>query len=344
LKSRRLAIVLLVFLLVIAFFWIRYSGDKSFDWKVFFSQFSDLDFGWLAASILAAFATYIGRALRWEVLIRPMKPNASLWNLLKATIIGFTALALLGRPGEFARPYLIAQKEELTVTSQLAAWTVERIYDLLAALVIFGFALSLVSRSAIQAGPAIRWVMEAGGTVVGIACLGCLAAFIALRNLGQLVRRRLLDALGFLSEDKLKRVDHFLTGFLEGAESLRKPGAVVLVLGYTVLEWVLIAGCNFALLHSFPGLRGFGMVDVLIFTGFIAFGSLVQLPGIGGGPQVVAAVVLHELFNVPIEAATSIALVVWAVTFLCVVPVGIPLALHEGVSWTKMKALGEESE
>jgi uncharacterized membrane protein YbhN (UPF0104 family) len=343
LKQRRLAVVLFVLLAILLMLWIRGVGHFDFDWEVFRRQFRDLDYAWLWTSIVAAFATYIGRALRWEVLIRPIKPGASLWNLLKATIIGFTALALLGRPGEFARPYLIAQKEGLPVTSQFAAWTVERIYDLLAALVIFGFALSLVGRSGVKAGPAITWVLETGGTVVGIACLACLAAFITLRNLGQLVRRRLLDALGFLPEHHLRRVDHLLTGFLEGAESLRNPGAVVLVLGYTILEWVLIAGCNYALLHSFPGLRGFGWVDVLIFTGFIAFGSLIQLPGIGGGPQVVAAVVLHELFAVPIEAATSIALVVWAVTFLCVVPVGVPLALHEGVSWTRMKEIGEES-
>ena len=60
-------------------------------------------------------------------------------NLLSATVIGFTAITLFGRPGEFVRPYLIALKEKVPVTSQLAAWLLERIFDLLMALLLFGF-------------------------------------------------------------------------------------------------------------------------------------------------------------------------------------------------------------
>ena len=65
-------------------------------------------------------------------------------NLLSATMIGFTAITLFGRPGEFVRPYLIARKEQVPVTSQFAAWVLERIFDLLMALLLFAFALTRV--------------------------------------------------------------------------------------------------------------------------------------------------------------------------------------------------------
>ena len=45
-------------------------------------------------------------------------------------MIGFAGLALLGRPGEFIRPYLISRKVNLSMASQLAVWTVERIFDM----------------------------------------------------------------------------------------------------------------------------------------------------------------------------------------------------------------------
>src|SRR5205823_6591158 len=35
-----------------------------------------------------------------------------------------------GRPGELIRPYLIARRENLSFSSQLAAWAVERIFDI----------------------------------------------------------------------------------------------------------------------------------------------------------------------------------------------------------------------
>ena len=76
-------------------------------------------------------------------------------NLLSATVIGFTAITLFGRPGEFVRPYLIAVKEQVPVPSQFAAWVLERIFDLLMALLVFGFALTRVQSSGVHVGPTI---------------------------------------------------------------------------------------------------------------------------------------------------------------------------------------------
>ena len=42
--------------------------------------------------------------------------------------------------------------------------------------------------------------------------------------------------------------------------------------------------------------------------GFVSFGGVVQIPGVGGGTQVVAVLVLTELFGVRLELATSFAL------------------------------------
>jgi hypothetical protein len=77
--------------------------------------------------------------------------------------------------------------------------------------------------------------------------------------------------------------------------------------------------------------------------GFVAFGTVIQLPGIGGGMQMVSVLVLHEIFGIPVEVATSMTLVIWIITFVILVPVGIPLALHEGLNWKKLKALREEA-
>src|SRR5438105_6219041 len=120
---------------------LRFRGP-AFEWAVFAAPFSRLDWRWLALATRLSYATYFGRALRWAVLLKPLRPRPGLWNLTKATIVGFTAVTLLGRPGEFVRPYLISVKEQVPLTSQLAAWVLERIFDLLFALAIFGYGLS----------------------------------------------------------------------------------------------------------------------------------------------------------------------------------------------------------
>ena len=42
--------------------------------------------------------------------------------------------------------------------------------------------------------------------------------------------------------------------------------------------------------------------------GFVSFGSIVQIPGVGGGMQVVSVLVLTELFGIRLELATAFAL------------------------------------
>jgi len=273
-----------------------------------------------------------------------MRPHPGLWNLTKATIIGFTAILLLGRPGEFVRPYLISVKEEVPLASQLAAWFLERIFDLLFALGIFGYGLSRLSVSHGHVTvPALQWLFQVGGSLVWTLSALCLGLLIFLRRFPQLFRARLVSGLGFLDEHRLAKADKLIRSFLEGAESVRSTGAVVLVLAYTALEWILIAACYLCILRSFNGPVRFSVIDIFIYMGFVAVGTVVQLPGIGGGMQVVSVLVLHEIFGIPVELATSMTLVVWITTFVILLPVGIPLALHEGLNWNKLKALREES-
>jgi glycosyltransferase 2 family protein len=317
--------------------------DRGFAWDVLFQSFAVLRWPWIALASLCALATYLGRALRWIVLLKPVKPHPKLWNVFSATVIGFTAITLLGRPGEFIRPYLISAKEGVPFSSQLAAWLLERIYDVLLALAVFGFALSRVENSGVVVGQALSWVLAIGGWFVGLASLGILTILLMIRHFSDKMRRRLLDALRFLPERHYARAERLVNAFVQGVESTRSRRAVLLLTGYTVLEWVIIAACTYCVMRAFGGLVHFSLVDVLIFLGFLNFGAVMQIPGVGGGVQVVAVVVLTELFRMPVEVATTVAILLWIITFVIIVPFGVLLALREGLDWHKLRRLGAEA-
>jgi hypothetical protein len=166
--------------------------------------------------------------------------------------------------------------------------------------------------------------------------LGLLAVF---RHFSESIRRRLLNALAALPERHFKKVDRGITAFVQGMESTRSQRAMLTVVWYTILEWATIASTVFCVMRAFGGALRFGWLDVLIFLGFLAFGAVVQIPGIGGGMQVISVVVLTELFRVPLEVSTSVALVLWFISFVVVVPLGVVLALHEGIRWRTLKEL-----
>jgi uncharacterized protein (TIRG00374 family) len=336
-------VVLGAILLVAALVLLRSELRKQgFHWSAFVATLSRLDWAWLLAAVALALGTYYGRVLRWVVLLKPLQPNPNRWKLLSATLIGFTAVTLLGRPGEFVRPYLISVQERVPFSSQLAAWVLERIYDLLVALAIFGFALSRVQRLG-DVGPALSWILGIGGWVVYVASAACLIALVMIRRYSEPMRQRLMDALGFLSEHQLDRAERFLKALAQGAESMRSAKSIVLLLAYTVLEWALIALCYYCVTQAYGAEIQFTIADVLIFLGFASFGSVVQIPGIGGGVQVVSVLVLTKIFGLPVELATSMAVLLWLISFVTVVPFGVILALHQGLSWRNLRELEREA-
>ncbi len=319
----------------------RQSG---FQWDLFLATFRQLDLRWLAASQILVLLTYYGRVLRWQVMMRPVCAHPSQWNLFSATVIGFTAVVLFGRAGELVRPYLISLKEKVPFSSQIAAWVLERIYDLLVVLLLFGCALARVRGLEAQVGPGLGWTLKFGGYVVGAACAVCLLVLLFVRQFSEQAQRRLMGALSFLPKKHLTRVEGLVTAFVQGLASTRSHSFVMLLILYTLLEWLIIAGCYICLFRAFPATAGFTLTDVLVFLGFVALGSSLQLPGIGGGVQIVAVIVLTELYNLRLESATSVAVMVWIITWIVVVPIGLAFGFKEGVDWTKMKQLRQEAE
>jgi uncharacterized protein (TIRG00374 family) len=314
-----------------------------FQWRTFAASFVHLDWRWVALSLLLSIATYYGRALRWAIMLRPLRPHPNTWSIFKATTIGFTAVVLLGRAGEFVRPYLISLREKVPLSSQLAAWFLERLCDLMAVLLVFSFAVSQIQASRARLGPALRWALETGGYAVAVMAVVCLVLLVMLARFSGMMRRRLLDALGFLPQRHRERAARIVTAFMDGTAATKTQGSAIRLSLYTIFEWALIVLCVVCLFQACPETAALTLQDVVIFIGFIAFGGVVQIPGVGGGVQLVSVLVLTELYGIPIEVATSMAIVIWAVTFVAVVPIGLGFAFHEGINWRKLKDLEVQS-
>jgi len=336
-------VILLILGIAVGLGWLLWEWKERFQWDLFLNTFRGLDLRWIVGAALFALATYLGRALRWRILIRPQKARPSLWNLFTATSIGFTAIVLFGRPGEMVRPYLIALKERLSFSSQMAAWLLERIYDLMMALFIFGFALSHVRGTGVKVGEGLQWVLQMGGYAAGFVALVCVIVFVALRQFGEKSESRILDGAAFLPDKYHGWLVKVVRAFRQGVESTKDWAAVVKVFGYSVLEWILIVACYICVFQASPETAGLQPLEVLIFVGFVSFGAVIQIPGIGGGMQVVAVVILTELFGMPLEVSTGIAVVLWAITFVVIVPIGLLLAFHDGLNWSKLRHLEEEN-
>lgn len=316
---------------------------RAFSTRAFLNDLVSVNWEWALVALAAIYATYLVRALRWKLLMRPVKATAGLWNLFSATVIGFAAIGIFGRPGEMVRPYLVARKEGVPVSSQMAVWVLERCFDTLTVLVIVAFALSDVNAAGLRSSPTLSRALRVGGSVVAFTTLGTVILLVGLRNYAEPAGGWILERLRFLPPARFQWAEHTMQAFLQGSRGVRHLGALALCTIYSAAEWTLIALCYKAVFQSFGVGVGLSVSETLIFMGCVMAGSFIQIPGLGGGIQVAAVLVLTELFAVKPEAAAGISLLIWIYTFLVVVPPAVVLVFYEGWSWSKLWRLEAES-
>src|SRR6202158_2294238 len=128
-NNKRYVVYAVVFLVLAVLVYLQFRTWQNFDWARF-RETRPQKWVHILHAIALIYLAYVVRAIRWKIFLLPVRPQASSASLVAPTIIGFTGLALLGRPGELIRPYLIARRQNLSFSSQLAVWAVERIFDI----------------------------------------------------------------------------------------------------------------------------------------------------------------------------------------------------------------------
>src|SRR5581483_6106385 len=116
-----------ILLLSAAAVWLSYKAAKNYNWLKaeaahFWATLLHVRLSFVILAVLLIFTSYACRSWRWRAFVAPIKP-AGLMNIFVSTLVGFSAVALFGRPGELVRPLLIARKENLSIASQFGAWT-----------------------------------------------------------------------------------------------------------------------------------------------------------------------------------------------------------------------------
>jgi hypothetical protein len=93
-----------------------------------------------------------------------------------------------------------------------------------------------------------------------------------------------------------------------------------------------------------PHLFDLDVGHVLLLMGFSMVGSIMQLPAVGGGSQLAVISALQVIYGIPPELAVSCGILLWIVTFMAVIPVGLVLAHREHLSLRKLSHEAQAEE
>jgi uncharacterized protein (TIRG00374 family) len=340
-NKKKYAAYAVVFVVLAVLIYLQFRTWQHFDWARF-RETRPQKWIHVLHGIALIYLAYVVRAVRWKIFLRPIRPQASSTSLIAPTIIGFTGLALLGRPGELIRPYLIARRQNLTFSSQLAVWAVERIFDLGA------FTILLVGAIFLAAGPRslpfYNRFREGGFLLIALVAaisLGAAAVHWKGEAIADWIERRFSHLAANLGNKIATRVREFRSGL----NTIHNPLSLIALVALSLLMWYMIIMAYQEVAHSYGvAILNIHRSQVLVLMGASMIGSMVQLPGIGGGSQLATIATLQRVFDVPPELAASCGIMLWLVTFVAVVPVGLLLSHHERLSLRKLSAESAEAE
>lgn len=345
-KRRRQWLGTAVIAVVLAFLFWRTSQSpdwKQFSWPEVWSLLIHASRFWLATAVVFTYASYVIRAYRWKFFLDPFKPS-SLSVLFTGQILGFSAVYLIGRPGELVRPAYIARWENVPFASQLAILVLERLYDLVAVALLFGLALYFEPPHSKGAGVGqTLHRMHQGALAVLLGTLAMVALLAVYRFRAEAIIRWSAKKLHFLPA-KLRRIlSNVARSFAEGLDVIRNWKDLTASLVCTALLWAVNISVFWFVFHSLGGALADLSWWVAAICAFCAgVGLVIQLPGVGGGFQLAMLFALKQLFQIPAGSATSAALLLWlAIMMPCVLLAGV-LLIYGGLSFKKLKAMAEE--
>jgi uncharacterized membrane protein YbhN (UPF0104 family) len=338
-KSHWILGLIVLVLLVALVVWGH--GRIHFDFAVFRSQLALADWRKIGIAVGCIYLGYIFRSVRWALLVRHNKKVSPL-SLLGTQVIGFTAVALIGRVADPVRPYLVAKKTHLPLSSQIAVYVVERMFDFGSMALIFSLVL-LTTHEALP-HPELLMKVAKGGLLATLA----LAAFtIGVRLAGGAVASFMEKSLGILSSKLGAAVGEKIRTFRVGLDTMRSwadfGGATLLSLGM----WIVITLAYLETARAFvasPQLAAMTLSNCMLLMATSMAASAFQLPILGWFTQIgLIAAAMSGFFSVLPEPATACSATLLLVTFLSIIPVGLVWAQFEHVSLRKITAESEHA-
>ena len=221
--------------------------------------------------LLILIAFYALKGWRWALLLRPLK-HLTPWQVAPSMMTGFMANNLLpAHLGEFVRVFVLGQQYGLKKTPVLSTVVLERVFDILAILLLLGISLFFIE--------GMPQDLERFCQVFGIASLcgvAMLVGYMVFTEQFVALVARVFSWLPFLPTKLTTGILEMLETAAVGLESVRNPRLLSGIAVSSVAQWMLNG------LMIYCSARAFGVQvsywDALMVMGVIVFAILMPAP------------------------------------------------------------------
>lgn len=250
----------------------------------------------IAPFLIALFAYYWVKTVRWAFLLRSVTPVTS-GRLFAPVMIGYAAGALLPMQlGEVVRAWLGAQRLHIRMLASLMSIALERVFDLLSILLLAALAFAMATTASAWLTSVI-WLLAAGASA---ALILFLIFVFRTEQCISLCERWLRRTPARLRERILEQV----RAAASGLSALRSVRSIAALLGMSVLQWLFMFGCIWLSLYAMH--LELSPVAAVLVTVFTVIGiSLPNSPGYVGSIQLAFTLALEPFGIAPTQAVAA---------------------------------------
>ena len=255
------------------------------------------------------------RSYRWGVILQPLEKIDQV-SLFSVTSVGFLAIAAIpARIGELARPYLIAQRSNIKMSSALGTILVERVFDGFSVLSIAVIVLLLADLPSFMIQSSIIFF------IIALLML-CFIVFLILRR--EKALKLINKILSKLPGKLANKIDDLIHSFIDGFQIITNMKLLMYLFFLSAVIWLVDVPAIYMLLLSFgfnlPVMASFVLMIILIVGIAIPTG-----PGYIGNWHY-ACVLALSLFGLAKADALSFAVVYHFLSMVIVVVLGVPIS------------------
>lgn len=322
-------------LLAVAILWLF---GRNLNWSEVRAAVGHANLYLLGLAFLVMSLSYLLRAARWGALLAPLSP-AGLRDLFIATTVGFGAVLILGRTGEVVRPVVLPMRDKrIRPSASFVTIMVERIYDLLAVVVLFAANLLWLRpppNLAVQFGR-----VRIAGVVLLIVMLSTVFALTHFRRKSEravAVVKNVLERRRFIPLRLTRAIVSIIEQLALALRVLANARELAVTMGWTALVWLTITLGNLLVLRAF-GLP-FGIPETVFVMGWALVGSLVPTPGGAAGAFHAATAAALMFLGITRENAAAVSIVMHLIDFSPALVFGLFYLLRGDISLARLRTL-----
>jgi glycosyltransferase 2 family protein len=284
----------------------------------------------LAIYLVALTIIHLARVLRWGNLLSGLE-EVPFKKLNEASAIGFMMLVVLPfRLGEFARPFLIAERSKIRRSPAMTTVVLERIADLLIIAVLLRIMVIFVPDTARDLEK-----VRLGANLMLLVSLSGFGFLLLARWKHELVVGLLRKVFAFLGPVRAEKIVNIVDGFVGALRQLPDAKNLALFFFWTLLYWFVngVAMAQFANGFDCSGAAGRACLPLHIdvFQGFfllcvLIVGMMIPAGPAGAGTTQAALLVGMGVF-LPDELVNSsglaFAIVLWLVQVIQQIAFGL---------------------